>query len=152
MASSSTESGVITDLAHEGSRRGGEIAHWLESREPKDVLEDVKSFARRRPVTFLALAATAGVLTGRLTRGLAANAKADHQPTTTSPAAQLDQGNRQDQAAPAGAARENISLQDVPTSGTGSGPSFYAPDVDAVPDHGVFADPSGRPEGRGGVL
>ena len=51
----------MTDLAHQASRKGGEIAHWLQDREPADVLEAVRSYARRRPVTFLALCGLAGV-------------------------------------------------------------------------------------------
>ena len=78
MASRSRESGPMTDLAQEASRRGGEIAHWLDTHEPADLLEEVKRFARRRPVAFLALAAAAGVVAGRLTRGaVAANTNVD---------------------------------------------------------------------------
>jgi hypothetical protein len=78
MASSSAESGPLTDLAHQAARKGGEIAHWLEDREPADVLEEVRAFARRRPVMFLGLCALAGVVAGRLTRGaVAANTSLD---------------------------------------------------------------------------
>lgn len=131
MASSSNESGLMTDLAHQASRRGGEIAHWLENREPKDLLEDVKSFARRRPFAFLAIAATAGVVAGRLTRGLSTNAKADHEistSTTESPA--LDAGGHQEWTVPAEPARESLSLEEIPTSGSGTGPSYYDPTAD----------------------
>jgi len=72
MASSSDESGPLTDLAHQASEKGGEIARWLEDREPGDVIEAVRSYARRRPVTFLALCGVAGVLAGRLTRSTVA--------------------------------------------------------------------------------
>ena len=72
MASSSEESGPLTDLAHQASHKGGEIAHWLQEREPADVVEAVRSYARRRPVTFLALCGVAGVLAGRLTRSAVA--------------------------------------------------------------------------------
>ena len=78
MASSSNESGPLTDLAHQAARRGGEIAHWLENREPADVLEELRAFARRRPVVFLGLCALAGVVAGRLTRSaVAANTSLD---------------------------------------------------------------------------
>ena len=72
MASSSQESGPLTDLAHQASRKGGEIAHWLQDREPTDVLEEVRSYARRRPGTFLVLCGLAGVVAGRLTRSAVA--------------------------------------------------------------------------------
>jgi len=78
MASKSDESGTMTDLAQEASRRVGEISHWLDNHEPGDVLEEVKRFARRRPATFLAIAAAAGVVAGRVTRGaVAANTSVD---------------------------------------------------------------------------
>lgn len=85
MASSSAESGPLTDLVQQAGQKGGEIAQWLEDREPSDVLAEVKSFARRRPVTFLALCGLAGVVAGRLTRGaVAANTSID-SPSTGSP-------------------------------------------------------------------
>ena len=78
MASKSDDSGPMTDLAQEAARRGGEISHWLDTHEPADVLEEVKRFARRRPFAFLALAAAAGVVAGRVTRGaVAANTSVD---------------------------------------------------------------------------
>ena len=90
MASKSDDSGPMTDLAQEAARRGGEIAHWLDTHEPADVLEEVKRFARRRPVAFLALAAAAGVVAGRVTRGaVAANTSVDSD-TEPTPARAYD--------------------------------------------------------------
>jgi hypothetical protein len=78
MAAKSEDAGPMTDLAQEAARRGGGIAHWLDTHEPADVLQGVKRFARRRPVAFLALAAAAGVMAGRVTRGaVAANTSVD---------------------------------------------------------------------------
>ncbi len=86
MASSSDESGPVTDLAHQASRKGGEIAHWLDNHEASDVLEEVKRFARRRPLAFLGLAAAAGVLVGRLGRGaVAANTSLDSKDSDITP-------------------------------------------------------------------
>ena len=70
----STQQGVASDLAQRASDRVSALASWLESREPGDVLNEVTSFARRKPGTFLAAAAAVGFLGGRLTRGLAAEA------------------------------------------------------------------------------
>lgn len=70
MARGSTDQGVAADLAREAADRTRAIATWLEQREPGDVLEEVRSFARRRPGAFLGIAAAAGVLVGRLGRGL----------------------------------------------------------------------------------
>jgi hypothetical protein len=78
MASKADESGPMSDLAQEASRRVGEISHWLDNHEPGDLLDEVKRYARRRPVAFLAIAAAAGVVAGRVTRGaVAANTSVD---------------------------------------------------------------------------
>lgn len=70
MADSAEQPGMGTDLAREASQRTDAFAQWLEDREPGDLIVAAKSFARQRPGTFLAIAAGAGVLAGRLTRGL----------------------------------------------------------------------------------
>jgi vacuolar-type H+-ATPase subunit H len=72
MASSSTNGGVATDLVRQAATRLNGAASWLGDRQPGDVLEEVKRYARRRPVVFLGLAALAGVVVGRLTRSIAA--------------------------------------------------------------------------------
>lgn len=74
--------GLASDLAQQASTRVRDAASWLEARQPGDVLEEVRSFARRRPGTFLLSAAALGLAGGRLTRGLAADASDDGvQPT-----------------------------------------------------------------------
>jgi hypothetical protein len=62
----------LTDLAQQASRKGGELAHWLQERDPADVLEEIRAYARRRPGTFLLLCGLAGVVAGRLTRSAVA--------------------------------------------------------------------------------
>ena len=62
-------SGMASDLARQLSDRVQTAADWLESREPRDLLDEVQRFARRRPGTFLAAAGVLGVLGGRMTRG-----------------------------------------------------------------------------------
>lgn len=66
--------GLAAELAQQASTRVRDAASWLESRQPSDLLDEVRSFARRRPGTFLLGAAALGVVGGRLTRGLAADA------------------------------------------------------------------------------
>ncbi|MGI3781279.1 MAG: hypothetical protein ACRYG2_10945 [Janthinobacterium lividum] len=81
--------GPLADLAHRGSRTGGELSKWLSDHEPADVLNEVTRFARRRPWAFLGASVLAGVVVGRVTRSLAAEAKDDHdaqQATTSAPA------------------------------------------------------------------
>ncbi len=79
MADSSEQSGVASDLARQASQRVRSVADWMEAREPADLLTELKSFARRKPGTFLAAAATLGFLGGRLTRGLTADQGDDSQ-------------------------------------------------------------------------
>lgn len=66
-----SEAGVASDVVHEVSRRADSAAEWLEGREPGALLDEVKDFARRRPGAFIAIAAGAGLLVGRLARSLA---------------------------------------------------------------------------------
>jgi hypothetical protein len=72
MAEQTDSPGVAVDVARQVSDRTRSVADWLEHREPGDLLDEVRRFARRRPGTFLLGAAAAGVLVGRLTRGVVA--------------------------------------------------------------------------------
>jgi hypothetical protein len=80
MAAKSGQSGMAAELAQQASERIGGAASWLEKREPGDLLDEVRDFARRRPGAFLLGAVVAGVVAGRLTRGVAAAARSDGQP------------------------------------------------------------------------
>jgi hypothetical protein len=62
------QQGMVTDLARQASDKAQDLANWLESREPGDLVNDLRDLARRKPGTFLLGAAVAGVLAGRLTR------------------------------------------------------------------------------------
>ena len=77
--------GVAVDLAQQAASRARDAGHWLEKREPRQVVNEVQSFARRRPAMFLVLAAGAGLVAGRLTRGLK-DASADDSTNTAEPA------------------------------------------------------------------
>ena len=74
MASAPDQPGVASDLVRQAAERSSAIASWIEGRDPASLLTEVTSFARRRPGTFLLLAAGAGVLAGRLSRSLSAGA------------------------------------------------------------------------------
>jgi hypothetical protein len=73
MADRSDQSGLATDLVVQARDRVHDVAGWLEGREPADLLDEVREFARRRPGTFLVGALIAGVVAGRLTRGVIAS-------------------------------------------------------------------------------
>jgi hypothetical protein len=65
-------SGWGAQLARQGAGWTDRTAGFLDGRELGDILEDVRSMARRRPARFLLGAAVAGVVAGRLSRAMAA--------------------------------------------------------------------------------
>ena len=118
----SAPSGVMGDLIQQAAAKGSDIAQWLEDREPADVLEELRRFARRRPVVFLALCGLAGVVAGRITRGaVAANTSVD----SPSPA------------------RANYDTSTAPSTGSGG----YE---QGAPTYGAYSDaPAGYAGGAG---
>jgi hypothetical protein len=73
-------SNTLASLADQAAHHAENVAQWLENRNPGDVVDEVKSFARQRPGTFLLAAAGAGLLVGRLGRSLQANASSPTSP------------------------------------------------------------------------
>ncbi len=69
--------GLAPEIARQAAERARGVASWLDEREPGALIEEVRRFARRKPGAFLAGAAIAGVLVGRLTRGAVAAASND---------------------------------------------------------------------------
>lgn len=70
MAESGGGSGVATEVVRQVSTRARDLASMVENREPGDVLGDVRRMASRRPGAFLLGALAAGLLAGRVTRGV----------------------------------------------------------------------------------
>lgn len=83
MAQSSEQQGIAAELISQISTRVSGVASWLESREPAEVLDEVKAYARRKPGTFIAICAVAGLVAGRLVRSLAADAKDENDTAPT---------------------------------------------------------------------
>ena len=77
--------GLAVDLLNQVSTRLSGAASWLGDRDPSALLSEVKSFARRKPGTFIIGAAILGIVAGRLTRALAANASDEHADSTAAP-------------------------------------------------------------------
>lgn len=93
MAASSSSNGLAGDLVRQVSSRLSGASTWLEDRDPGSVLQEVKSFARRKPAVFILGAAVTGILVGRLTRALASNASdagSSGSGVTRTPTAQPD--------------------------------------------------------------
>ncbi|HEX8511346.1 MAG TPA: hypothetical protein VF635_17845 [Propionibacteriaceae bacterium] len=156
MASKSDQTGPLTNYAHEASRRGGELAHWLENAEPSEILDMLRSFARRRPWAFLGASALSGAVVGRLTRNLAANAKGDSSSSglgssysstssfgteTASPSYGTQSYDTPAYDSQSYVSRDNISSQDVSASGSGyastTGASDYLGDDATTPYGGT---------------
>ena len=70
MADASCQGGMAASLASQAAMRARHAGQWLDDRKPSQVADEMQSFARRRPAVFLALAVGAGLVAGRLTRGL----------------------------------------------------------------------------------
>lgn len=78
MAGSAESDGVAGEAVCQARDRVRSVADWLQDRDPEGVLDEVRSYARRRPGAFLLGAALAGVVAGRSIRGIVAN----HAPST----------------------------------------------------------------------
>jgi hypothetical protein len=119
MTDGSSQNGAATGLARQAATRARVAGQWLSDREPAQVTDELQSFARRRPGTFLAFAAGAGLVAGRLTRGM--KAAHDHDsPTaaTTSTRTQEFRGQPDQPAGNAGYRPEADAL--VTGNGTGT--------------------------------
>ena len=85
MVEQAPHGGLAHDVAREVSERVRALGSQLETREPSQLLDDARDFARRRPGTFLLGALAAGVVAGRMFRatadGAAAASLADSGPT-----------------------------------------------------------------------
>lgn len=110
MAKNSEQDGVATDLARQAADRARSAAGWLADRDPGSLLAEVRTFARKKPGTYLAIALGAGVLAGRLTRGL--SAPADDTTTGPAPPAQAP-------TLPAGAGQHRVPPVETTFAATG---------------------------------
>lgn len=140
MVRSSEQQGVASDLASQASQRIGDVAGWLEHRDPGSLVQEVKRFARQRPGTFLAAAAAVGLVGGRLSRGLVA----EHQDST---ATQADSPYGQPSAGTTGVGATGVG---TPSTGgaplsvdhtTGGGYSAYGSPTDTPMVSGNGASP-----------
>jgi hypothetical protein len=135
MAGASGQGGMAASLASQAASRVRNAGQWLDGREPGQVVDEMQSFARRRPAVFLALAVGAGLVAGRLTRGLK-DANSDNS-AAAAPAVTQEVSGRRTQpsdmasyppATAAGVSNQTPSLS-VPASGlppAGGDPAWEA--------------------------
>jgi hypothetical protein len=128
MADGSGQQGVAAGLARQAASRARGAGRWLDDRSPAQVIDGVQAFARRRPGVFLALAAGAGLVAGRLTRGLGAAHDDDAEPPTPTPAPGRQPGGAASWAGPDVGAADPLA---------GTGPVPYQPGA-----HGETAYPA----------
>ncbi|WP_050054000.1 hypothetical protein [Pseudarthrobacter siccitolerans] len=114
MADSPEQQGMASDLVREVAGRASSVASWVEGTEPSAMLADVQSFARRKPGTFLLLAAGAGILAGRVARGL--KAETPHAQRTVRP--------RPEQAPAAGAKAPSWGAEPVYQDQAAAAPTY----------------------------
>lgn len=116
--------GLATDLAQEVSDRVRALGGHLENREPNQLLDDARDFARRRPGTFLIGALAAGVVAGRLFRATADGAGA---------ASLAEPSDATDTVAGIGPTRTSATVPTTPTTwvGTTDQPPFGTTTPDA---------------------
>jgi hypothetical protein len=129
--------GVVGDLARQGADRAQEFATWLRDREPGDLVEEVRGWARQRPGTFLVGAALAGVLAGRLTRGTMAARGTGTTGTSGTGTSRTGMGG-------AGSAATGMGAAGTGATGASQGPGVPQPVTPAT-----TTVPAGQPVTRG---
>jgi hypothetical protein len=83
MAENDEEQGVASRVVRDLSGRASSAAGFLENRDPGSLLDEVKSFAAKRPGAFIAMAAGAGILAGRLTKAITTEVKHEKEADAT---------------------------------------------------------------------
>jgi hypothetical protein len=137
--SPSGSDGVAHELVSQAGDRARGLAEWLDGREPGELLDELRSFARRRPGTFLIGATLAGVVAGRLTRGVVAS----HTEDSSSGQAPSATGYR--------TSTEPLATeQTTPLVGYGVSPSgTTGEDYVVGSQHDVFPESGSRPHDGG---
>lgn len=153
-----SEAGLAADLAHIAAEKLHTVGTHLGNREPAQLLEDVRTFARERPGLFLTGALVGGFVTGRLVKGVASGQAASGS-SSEQPAAPAEPGTPSPQgryytspADPAGGAVSAGTDGDGYVQDSGEPrPAAVGAGADAVP--GVIYEPArgaGSTPTRGG--
>jgi hypothetical protein len=129
--------GPARDLLQQASGMVENFAGKLQNREPAELLEEVRSFARRKPGLFLLGAAAAGVVAGRLTSGV----KAAHSDSGQGTSANgfRAQSNYVD---PAPSYRDPLTTAAPVVTPAGTGAPLPPPPYGTVPPAGSVVPPS----------
>lgn len=117
LSSGTDHSALTAELSQRASTYARKFADYVDEKGPDAILEDVRTFARRRPGTFLLLAGAAGVVAGRVFRSVSA-ASSDSGSTRSSFADEQ-----------AGTAYTGTTYSDSTYSGLGVGATETIPPV-----------------------
>jgi hypothetical protein len=138
MADGSAQHGTAAGLARQAATRVRGVGQWLDDRTPAQVIDDVQAFARRKPGVFLALAAGAGLVAGRLTRGLSSAGDDDADAPGPVPAPGLQPESAASWTDPAAPAADPLD---------GAATAAYQPGTDGTTAYPVTpADPAYQAE------
>ncbi|MGZ4668165.1 MAG: hypothetical protein ACXVX3_06525 [Blastococcus sp.] len=159
------QAGPAHDLLSQATGKVEELAGWLQHREPADLLNEVRSFARHKPGVFLLGAAAAGIVAGRLTSGVKA-AHSDSGPSGSGPATGYRAQSNYVDPAPAYSEptftettfSDDSTSTGMPSATPGTGAPLPPPPYGTVPPAGSIVppaspagwdDPARRPGGVG---
>ncbi|CCG02085.1 hypothetical protein [Blastococcus saxobsidens] len=127
--------GPVRDLLQQASGSVESFASMLQNKEPAELLDEVRRFARRKPGMFLLGAAVAGIAAGRMTSGV----KAAHSDSGS--------GNHGYQGTPTNYVDPAPTYSDysAATTGvpTGTGAPLPPPPYGTVPPAGAAMPPAG---------
>jgi hypothetical protein len=137
---SSGAPGPARDLLQQASGMVEGFASKLQNREPAELLDEVRSFARRKPGLFLLGAAAAGVLAGRLTSGVKA-AHSDSGPSSNGTSGYRAQSNYVDPTPAYADTTSTYTGTSASYSTAGSAP-LPPPPYGTVPPEGTVVPPS----------
>ncbi|MCU1691589.1 MAG: hypothetical protein JWM64_680 [Frankiales bacterium] len=132
-------SGLVGQVLGEVGTRVQTLADALEQKGPQGVLEDVRRYARRSPGTFLLGAALAGLVAGRLAKGLQSGSSQEQLALPAGPTGGTAAGNPLAGVTSPGVAAEVPTYGTDPYAASGSTGGAYAGDT------GVYGSPATTP-------
>lgn len=136
----SEQPGLASELVTQARTRVEDAADWLDRRQPGDLIDELRNFARRRPGVFLLGAAVAGVAVGRVTRGAVA-AHSDDSGSTPSSSLSGASGGYEEPTSDLYGVGATPTTPHVPTSGRPQ-PGYGTP----PPSYGTPAPGYGVPQ------
>jgi hypothetical protein len=127
--------GMAADLARQAADRVRGLTSQLDGREPSELLDELRGFARRKPGTFLLGAFAVGLVAGRLARG--------------AKDAQTSDGTNGSHSASGTSTVGSGTSAPVAEPGLATGMPLQGGPIDPAPTRPISAEPYGAPGGKG---